>query len=106
MALSYHSQLVEPWGRTPRLAHQVARPQHRDQLPGLIAEASGSGGLLAAGLHRSYGDSGLNPDGLMISMRGLDRFIAFDPATGVLRAEAGVSLDEILRTVTPHGWFL
>ena len=106
MALSYHSQVVEPCGRTPRLPHKVARPQHQDQLPGLIAEASGIGSLLAAGLHRSYGDSGLNPDGLMISMRGLDRFIAFDPASGVLRAEAGVSLDEILRTVTPHGWFL
>lgn len=106
MALSFHSQVVEPWGRTPRLPHQVARPRHQDQLPGLIAEACADESLLAAGLHRSYGDSGLNPDGLMISMRGLDRFIAFDPATGVLRAEAGVSLDEILRMATPHGWFL
>ena len=42
MALNYHSQVVEPWGRTPRLPHQVARPQHQDQLPGLIAEASGT----------------------------------------------------------------
>ena len=62
MVLNFHSQVIEPWGRTPRLPHQVARPQHRDQLPALIAQAAGHGGLLAAGLHRSYGDSGLNPD--------------------------------------------
>lgn len=106
MAVSYHSQVVEPWGRTPRLPHRVARPQHQDQLPALLAEVAESSGVLAAGLHRSYGDSGLNPEGLMISMCGLDRFIAFDPVSGLLRAEAGVSLDEILRMATPHGWFL
>lgn len=106
MALSYHSQTVEPWGRTPRLPHRVARPQHRDQLAGLLAEAGAGDTVLGAGLHRSYGDSGLNPDGLLICARGLDRFIAFDAAQGILRAEAGVSLDEVLRLITPRGWFL
>jgi FAD/FMN-containing dehydrogenase len=39
-------------------------------------------------------------------MAGLDRFIAFDPETGVLRAEAGITLSEILRFAVPRGWFL
>ena len=38
-------------------------------------------------------------------MRGLDRFIAFDAESGILRAEAGVSFSEILRLVAPKGWF-
>ena len=38
-------------------------------------------------------------------MRGLDRFIAFDAESGILRAEAGVSFSEILRLVVPKGWF-
>jgi FAD/FMN-containing dehydrogenase len=62
--------------------------------------------LLPYGLGRSYGDSCLNDGGAMLQTRGLDRFIAFDPSTGVLRAEAGTSLDEILRLVVPRGWFL
>ena len=41
----------------------------------------------------------------VVDMSGLDRFIAFDAATGVLRAEAGASLSEILRLVVPKGWF-
>jgi L-gulonolactone oxidase len=38
-------------------------------------------------------------------MRGLGRFIRFDTENGILRAEAGVSLSEILRLVIPKGWF-
>ena len=60
---------------------------------------------MAIGLRRSYGDSCLNRAGALIDMSGLDRFIAFDAATGVLRAEAGASLSEILRLVVPKGWF-
>jgi FAD/FMN-containing dehydrogenase len=62
--------------------------------------------LLAHGLGRSYGDLALNEGGDILFTRGLDRFIAFDRANGVLRAEAGVSLDEIIALVLPHGWFL
>src|SRR5262249_41226936 len=36
----------------------------------------------------------------------LDRFIAFDPARGVLRAEAGITIGEIMRRVVPLGFFL
>ena len=62
--------------------------------------------LLAYGNGRSYGDVGLNSGGALLHTRGLDRFIAFDAATGVLRCEAGVLLSEILDLVVPRGWFL
>ena len=61
---------------------------------------------LAIGLRRSYGDSCLNSDGAMIDMSGLDRFISFDAASGVLRAEAGASLSQILAFAVPRGLFL
>jgi L-gulonolactone oxidase len=61
---------------------------------------------LAVGLRRSYGDSCLNSEGVVIDTRGLDRFIAFDELTGILRAEAGVSLSQVLRLAVPRGWFL
>jgi FAD/FMN-containing dehydrogenase len=34
-----------------------------------------------------------------------DRFLAFDPQTGVLRAEAGLSLDQLIRQLFGRGWF-
>lgn len=62
--------------------------------------------MLPRGNGRSYGDSCLNADGVLLGMRGLDRFIAFDPATGLLRAEAGTLFSDILDLVVPQGWFL
>ena len=62
--------------------------------------------LLAYGNGRSYGDVGLNSGATLLHTRGLDRFIAFDEATGVLTCEAGVLLSEILDLFVPRGWFL
>ena len=62
--------------------------------------------LLAYGNGRSYGDVGLNSEAMLLHTRGLDRFIAFDEASGVLTCEAGVLLSEILDVFVPRGWFL
>jgi FAD/FMN-containing dehydrogenase len=55
---------------------------------------------------RSYGDVALNSGGTLISTRALDRFVAFDRESGILTAEAGVTLEEVIRIALPHGWFL
>jgi FAD/FMN-containing dehydrogenase len=89
-----------------RTRHFVASPRFRDDLPQLVAEAGRQDNKgLAVGLGRSYGDSGLNPDGAVIAMRALDRMHAFDREQGVLRADAGLSLDELIGLAAPHGFF-
>ena len=94
------------WGRVQRAQHRVVRPHWRDELePAVRAAAADPGRALAVGLSRSYGDSGLNPDGALIVMTGLDRIHAFDAASGVIRADAGLSLDALIRFALPHGWF-
>jgi len=89
------------WGRYPNLAPAaVSRPHWRDEpLPDTASP------MLAYGNGRSYGDSCLNDHGVLRDMRGLDRLIAFDPATGILRCESGVLLADILRFAVPRGWF-
>lgn len=96
---------IRSFGRVTQRPQFIARPQFRGELPALLASAARPS-KLAVGLRRSYGDSCLDSEGALIETRGLDRFIRFDAATGVLRAEAGVSLSEILRLVVPQGWFL
>ncbi len=89
------------WGRAHHGAHHMVALLHRQApLPGF------EGSALPHGNGRSYGDSNLNPGGTLLKARTLDRFIAFDPATGLLRCEAGVLLADILRLVVPQGWFL
>lgn len=64
------------------------------------------GSTLAYGAGLSYGDSCLAASDHVLHMRSLDRFLSADWATGVLRAEAGVTLEDILAVAIPHGWFL
>jgi len=65
-----------------------------------------AGSLLAYGNGRSYGDVCLNSGATLLHTRGMDRFIAFDEASGVLSCEAGVLLSDILDVFVPRGWFL
>jgi len=62
--------------------------------------------LLAHGLGRSYGDVCLNDGGALLLTSGMDRFIAFDRSSGVLRCEAGITLRQVLSLIVPQGWFL
>ncbi len=89
------------WGRYPRV-HQSAVGLHDRQAP----LPAFDGFALPRGNGRSYGDSCLTPGGTLLHTRRLDRFIAFDPASGLLDCEAGVLLDEIIELVLPQGWFL
>ncbi len=103
----HDSDALLAWGRTLRGRHAVARPAWREQVGAEVAlGARHAGGVLPVGLGRSYGDSGLNVGGAAIVTTGLDRLIAFDPHTRLLRAEAGLSLAALLDIVVPRGFFL
>lgn len=92
----------ESWGRHPHQppAQTIDLRDRHAPLPACQAP------ILTYGNGRSYGDSCQNGGGSLLLARSLDRFIAFDRERGVLRCEAGVLLDEILRLIVPHGWFL
>lgn len=98
---------LKSWGSVVRGDHYVTKPFRRNEIASLLSEANERAkSILAYGLGRSYGDSCLNTENLIIQTRGLDRFIAFDPESGILRAEAGVSLGELMQLIVPHGCFL
>ena len=61
---------------------------------------------IGRGLGRSYGDAALNRDRGVVLTERINRFLSFEPNTGVLSCEAGVSLEEILKVFVPRGWFL
>ncbi|MEP5567741.1 MAG: FAD-binding oxidoreductase [Halioglobus sp.] len=61
---------------------------------------------LPRGMGRSYGDVCLNPDGTVWDCLGLDKFIEFDPESGLLRCEAGVLLRDIQLLAVSRGWML
>ena len=93
------------WGRVVRTPQRAASPQFRQDLIALVA-ARREVSILPVGLQRSYGDSALNSDGCLISMVGLNRFIALDLGAKRVRAEAGITLSDLLKVIVPHGLFV
>jgi FAD/FMN-containing dehydrogenase len=73
-----------------------------EDLEGLTRDA-----VLTRGLARSYGDSSLPPPShpTVVASPLADRLLSFDAQTGILRAEAGFSLQQLIRVFLPRGWF-
>lgn len=86
------------WGRFPSVDCTVRVARSEDDVRAAV-EASP---LIARGNGRAYGDAALNR-GLTLDMTGMDRMLSFDD--GVLVAEAGVLLGDIIHTFLPRGWF-
>jgi FAD/FMN-containing dehydrogenase len=94
----------ESWGRYPKYKAHLAPIHWQPDFPGNLAGLHN--GALPVGLGRSYGDSCLLKDGNLVVTAGMNRLIAFDPETGLLTAEAGISLAQILDFAVPRGFFL
>ena len=92
-------ETIAGWGRHPVCRAPVARPE-RLRLPR-------AGRVLPRGLGRSYGDAAVpaSAQSLVLETVRADRILAFEPSTGALTCEAGLSLAEILRVFVPRGWF-
>ncbi|MEC9096653.1 MAG: FAD-binding oxidoreductase [Planctomycetota bacterium] len=91
------------WGHYPKLDCNVFVQRRIGELQALLQ--TGDASLIARGLGRSYGDSAINRGGVILQ-RSRDRILSFDPESGSLTCEAGVSLEEIIQVVLPKGWFL
>ncbi|MCZ6671564.1 MAG: FAD-binding oxidoreductase [Verrucomicrobia bacterium] len=92
----------QSWGRYPKAVQEIRPVRWRDT----TVPNSGDKSILPYGLGRSYGDSCLNDGQALLETSGMNRFIAFDETSGILRCEAGMSLDDILKLIVPKGWFL
>lgn len=95
---------LSTWGRLSAPEHEVVPLTRRSDVARVLATSMLPG--IAYGNGRCYGDESLNSGRTAWTTRGLDRFIAFEPETGIVRCEAGVLLDELTRIVLPQGWFL
>ena len=93
---------VESWGRLPYGGSQVeiASPSNSKN----FAAPTGSSKFLPIGAGRSYGDVGINPEGIVLSTEELTKFISFDLETGVLECESGVLIRDIQATFANRGW--
>jgi len=91
---------ISGWGRYPVQTCELERPERYADL------RSHAHGVIARGQGRSYGDASLNENGRVLLTERVNRLLDFNEEQGILRAEAGATLAEILQVIVPRGWFL
>jgi decaprenylphospho-beta-D-ribofuranose 2-oxidase len=99
------SATLTGWGRTEATVAELAEPRSADDVAGLVKGVS-RGGVIARGLGRSYNNAAQNDGGLVISTSGMRNVLSFDPQSGVVTCEAGVSLEQLMIDLLPSGWFV
>ena len=101
--MAHNRPRFESWGRYPSLPADLLPLYWSTDFPPKLLPPNP---MLPVGAGRSYGDVCLLDQGTLLPVRGLDRLLHFDPEAGVLKCEAGVTLEEILDFAVPRGFFL
>ena len=93
------------WGHTAPSVAQVTEPADPAAIPGLLRAAT-QRGVIARGLGRSYNNAAQNGGGLVIRTTRMNQIIGIDADRGLVTCEAGVSLEQLMTTMLPLGWFV
>jgi decaprenylphospho-beta-D-ribofuranose 2-oxidase len=104
LSLEHDSKELTGWGRTAPSVSCYRAVREVADIQALIATAPRRG-VLARGLGRSYGDAAQSGGAVVLDTSGLADF-SLDAASGTVTAGAGASIDEILRTIVPAGFFV
>jgi decaprenylphospho-beta-D-ribofuranose 2-oxidase len=97
---------VFAWGGATAVESWVARPRTVEEIRASFALARVHGltiGLRGGG--QSYGDAALNGDGLTLDLSRMNRILAWDRDTGVVRVEPGVTVRELWQHTIVDGWW-
>lgn len=88
------------YGRYPVADCAVMRPErYREAMP--VAETH----CIVRGGGASIGDASLSSNGVVVLMERLNRFVYFDETSGLVGAEGGVTIQELVDVFVPKGWF-
>jgi decaprenylphospho-beta-D-ribofuranose 2-oxidase len=90
------------WGRTAASVATVLSTRDPEEIAKAVANV-GDRGVIARGLGRSYGDNAQNGGGLVIDMTVLNRIHSISADTRLVDADAGVSLDQLMKAALPFG---
>jgi decaprenylphospho-beta-D-ribofuranose 2-oxidase len=105
-SLALVSQRVEGWGMAVGGEARVFRPTDVEGVRAALSLARAEGSRIALrGSGCSYGDGACGTGKIVIDFRDMNRILAFDVQTGVIRVEAGATLRDVWQRSLPEGWW-
>ena len=96
-------QSVQGWGRYAGTMSAVFLPTDAEDLA--VGELPSSD-LIARGLGRSYGDAAQRSGGSVLVTTECTNVRWIDRQAGLVRADAGVTIGQLISQFTPKGWFV
>ncbi len=97
---------LENFGHSLRAPAYVFKPASADEISEVFQLAKKNGlTVTARGAGRSYNDASLNGGGIVLDLSAMNKIINWDPATGQVRAEPGVTLQQLWQSIEPEGWW-
>jgi len=92
-----HSMSAPAYLHRPASADEILEAFHLAKKEGRTITLRGAG--------RSYNDAALNSLGIVLDLQGMDKILEWNPETGVVTAEPGVTLEKLWQVVLPDGWW-
>jgi decaprenylphospho-beta-D-ribofuranose 2-oxidase len=103
----YHRYTVlENFGHSLSASSYLFQPENIEEI-GQAFKFSRDNGLTVTlrGAGRSYNDASLNGGGVVLDLRKMNLILEWDPVTGRVRLEPGVTLQTLWQTILPDGWW-
>lgn len=95
------------WGRASRTVGYVFRPSTVTDLRAVLVLAQECGRTVtfrAGG--NTYGDAGANSENIVLSLTRMNRILEWDPRTGKITVEPGVTLQQMWQYILGDGWWI
>ncbi|MEX1312288.1 MAG: FAD-binding oxidoreductase [Candidatus Sulfomarinibacteraceae bacterium] len=97
---------VEGWGMAVGADGYLVQPADAEQLVDALRTACTSNApVVARGAGCSYGDAALLPEALVVDFSRMRRILSWDPVTGIVDVEPGVTVRQLWRQSLPDGWW-
>jgi FAD/FMN-containing dehydrogenase len=97
---------LENFGHSLRAPSYCFRPTHVEEILEVFDLAQQTGlTVTARGAGKSYNDASLNGGGIVLDMSAMNQILDWDPASGLIRCEPGVTIRQSWQCVEPDGWW-
>ncbi len=98
---------LQGWGRVGKSASVTLRPSDTADLRTAFEEQRPRAhGLIVHAAGRSYGDCALNAQGSAVLVSDLNGILGFDPGSGLISVEPGVSFAQLMSEFLPCGFLV
>jgi FAD/FMN-containing dehydrogenase len=97
---------IENFGHSLKAQVYLFKPRNAEEIVDVFRLARKQGlTVTARGAGRSYNDASINSGGIVLDMTGMNRILEWDPDTGVITAEPGLTLAQLWQKTLPDGWW-